>query len=1016
MRIGLENLFGRQAFDHDYLGFNTVRSGYTPSSHSAQTSAQLSSTSPSAISAQFRPLILDIASGNGANAGGGSSNGAIGNTVAAASMFSPSMSSSDLLDKYYYLSEHFHPLEGGSHEHESKPGADLFADFSEARSAPSIASGSTAAASGANPIAAEIVSSTDGDIAVEGEVDFISIDVVAGQTYMISLYGAGDNPLPDTFLALLDNEGILVNSDDDGGAGVNSLLTFTAEYTGQYTIGVAGFANPGQTATGSYTVDVVQQAATDEVPDTFDGAVTISTDGITYGFIDSGTGPVAGFGEIDTYTFEAQAGQIYSFELTGGADYNTSYLNVPAGELDTIITIYDADGNVVASNDDINFPNDISSRASFLAQEGGTYYIDVVAYGGQTGGYSITAQQTALADLDPLDSLNWVNAENITPNEDGVVYVYFGDSDENFNQTGDDGGPMVTIDWNDYEVDQVMSALGEYENILGYEYRITEDADEATFRLLKTESAEYGAYFFPQDPAYGDAQGVGVFNVLSGGWNLPGQEALQQGGYAFAVVLHEFGHAHGVAHPHDTGGGSDVMVGVTGPSGSYGIFDLNQGVYTVMSYNDAFDTGPNGPSPFTLDGIGHGWSGTLSAFDIAVLQERYGIINPHATGDDVYVLEDENVEGTYYETIWDTGGNDTIKYSGQRNAQIDLLAATIDYTPTGGGVVSYVDGVFGGITIARGVEIENAEGGSGNDTLLGNGLNNELYGNGGDDVLIGRGGSDLLDGGRGTDIASYIQSETGVTASLLNGTNSEGDTYRSIEGLQGSQFNDVLVGDNKSNILDGLGGDDVIITGQGDNIVYGGAGDDLIEARNGNDTIDGGDGDDVINGNGGDDIISGGAGDDTIEGGAGADTLDGGEGNDRLDGGQGRDILTGGNGNDILFGRAGDDQLFGGAGNDELRGNAGNDYLYGGAGSNTLFGGNGDDVFAFNGDDVGNGFNLVRDYEAGDTVELFNTVDADVVFEQVGNSTLLSVDGNFVALFENTDANDIVWSTVAPAG
>ena len=108
--------------------------------------------------------------------------------------------------------------------------------------------------------------------------------------------------------------------------------------------------------------------------------------------------------------------------------------------------------------------------------------------------------------------------------------------------------------------------------------------------------------------------------------------------------------------------------------------------------------------------------------------------------------------------------------------------------------------------------------------------------------------------------------------------------------------------------------------------------------------------------------------------------------------------------------------MFGGAGNDELRGNAGNDYLYGGAGSTTLFGGNGDDVFAFNGDDVGNGFNLVRDYEAGDTVELFNTVDADVVFEQVGNSTLLSVDGNFVALFENTDANDIVWSTVAAAG
>ena len=40
-----------------------------------------------------------------------------------------------------------------------------------------------------------------------------------------------------------------------------------------------------------------------------------------------------------------------------------------------------------------------------------------------------------------------------------------------------------------------------------------------------------------------------------------------------------------------------------------------------------------------------------------------------------------------YITILDSSGNDTINYVGSRDAQIDLLAATLDYTPTGGGVV-----------------------------------------------------------------------------------------------------------------------------------------------------------------------------------------------------------------------------------------------------------------------------------------------------------------------------------------
>ena len=99
-----------------------------------------------------------------------------------------------------------------------------------------------------------------------------------------------------------------------------------------------------------------------------------------------------------------------------------------------------------------------------------------------------------------------------------------------------------------------------------------------------------------------------------------------------------------------------------------------------MSYNDAWQLHPDGPSPFTIAGIDNGWSGTLSAFDIALLQQRYGVADPYATGNTVYTLKDVQAIGTYYETIWDTGGTDEIRYTGNRDAQIDLTAATLDYS------------------------------------------------------------------------------------------------------------------------------------------------------------------------------------------------------------------------------------------------------------------------------------------------------------------------------------------------
>jgi serralysin len=818
------------------------------------------------------------------------------------------------------------------------------------------------------------------DIALDGTLDpggfdVYGFNVVAGQTYMISLYGSGASALPDTLLSLYDDLGNVFNFDDDGGAGVNSLLTFTATTTGTWFIGVEGW---DPTQGGGYTLDAVQQAPVDVVPDTFGGAASLGWNGVTYGFIDPGTSDIygPGFSEVDTYTFTVEAGKIYSIEVAGGADYLSDFFDLPPGELDTVIVLYDSEGNELAFNDDIAFPSDISSRISFFATEDATYYLDVFSYAPWEGGYSITTQEINPADYDPLDSINWASANNVPFDECDTAYVYFAVAGESFGELADNGvDPLPSFGWTDFEKQQVMLALEEYEKVLGVHYEITTDVNAATFRLITTTSEQYGAYMYPQDPAFGDAQGIAAFNIDSGGWGAFPQ-SLEQGGYSFETILHEFGHGHGLAHPHDNGGGSEVMLGVTAAQGSYGIFDLNQGVYTVMSYNSSWETGPNGESPFTVAGISNGWAGTLSAFDIAALQERYGANNHYAKGDDTYVIKDVQAIGTYYETIWDTKGKDTIRYDGARNARIDLTAATLNYSPTGGGVVSFVDGIWGGFTIAAGVVIENARGGSGDDVLIGNAAKNELYGNDGADFLMGRGGADKLDGGAGFDTASYVDSAAGVKVSLSSGSGSggdaQGDTLKHIEAVVGSAFNDTLTGSN------------------GDNTLTGGAGNDKLDGGNGNDTLDGGDGNDTLDGGNGNDVLSGGAGNDKLSGGNNVDTLSGGAGVDTLDGGNGADTLDGGDDNDTLDGGNDNDTLIGGAGNDKLSGGNGIDTLTGGVGNDTLSGGNARDHFVFN---FGDGQDRITDFKKN--TDLIDLRPTDLVWGDLdsnGNNKLDDAD------------------------
>ncbi|MCG9104832.1 type I secretion C-terminal target domain-containing protein [Laribacter hongkongensis] len=155
------------------------------------------------------------------------------------------------------------------------------------------------------------------------------------------------------------------------------------------------------------------------------------------------------------------------------------------------------------------------------------------------------------------------------------------------------------------------------------------------------------------------------------------------------------------------------------------------------------------------------------------------------------------------------------------------------------------------------------------DILIGGSGHDTVYGQGGDDLLIGDGG--------------HVGNQAGLDAylgSLQGLLHAEGysveDLTQAIHSMSADALKDL------AQELEGAAGD-------------------------GNDRLYGGEGNDVLMGMGGDDHLSGGAGNDVLFGGAGNDTLLGGHGNDVLLGGSGNDTLTGGAGNDILIGGSGVD-------------------------------------------------------------------------------------------------------------
>ncbi|WP_421936996.1 M57 family metalloprotease [Phenylobacterium sp.] len=366
-------------------------------------------------------------------------------------------------------------------------------------------------------------------------------------------------------------------------------------------------------------------------------------------------------------------------------------------------------------------------------------------------------------------------------------------------------------------------------------------SNAAQILLANYTAGAKGSSAFAFYPGRSETSGDVWVNLTVGSNAFPvvGNQGLQ-------VLLHEIGHAIGLAHPGDYNADEDTVI--TYADDAEYFEDSRQ--YTVMSYFSATNTGANYGTTFPA---------APQLDDIRAIQIEYGANMSTRTGDTVYGFN-SNAERAWFTiansssravfAVWDAGGNDTFDFSGySQNQTIDLRE----------GFFSNVGALVGNVAVAQGAKIENAIGGFGSDTINGNALDNSIQGNAGGDRIFAGAGNDTVDGGPG---AGYLRGDEG-NDSILGGS--------SFDDINGNMGNDTAFGGGGDDWVVGGKDNDVLYGNEGTDLVYGNLGDDVLIGGDGADTLRGGQGADSLMGDAGNDYVSGDRGNDTVAGGAGAD-------------------------------------------------------------------------------------------------------------------------------------------------
>ena len=245
---------------------------------------------------------------------------------------------------------------------------------------------------------------------------------------------------------------------------------------------------------------------------------------------------------------------------------------------------------------------------------------------------------------------------------------------------------------------------------------------------IENEADIYDIYYINNDKTITIARGN---NELRKEYQ---QNKHKIGSFVYHTFIHELGHSLGLFHIWEYILNEKHKV-------------LDSLKYSVMSYKcpDIKDADFGGLYPMTF-----------MLVDILLLQYLYGEnmttrlenntygFNSN-TGRAAYSLN--NIEDKLVSCIWDSGGIDTLDFSLYTVNQVINLNE---------GCFSDIGGLRSNISIAYKTIIENAIGGSGHDTIIGNSANNELLGGEGNDIFYCGLGTNLLYGEQGNDTFNFL--------------------------------------------------------------------------------------------------------------------------------------------------------------------------------------------------------------------------------------------------------------------